>query len=49
MRKADTKITKFLNGAALVAALFVFSGDAMAQSARELGNRLSRLENEMET
>lgn len=49
MRKAETKIAKFLNGAALVAALFAFSGEAMAQSARELGNRLSRLENEIET
>lgn len=49
MRKADKTIAKFLNGAALVAALFIFSGEAMAQSARELGNRLSRLENEMET
>lgn len=49
MRKADTKITKFLSGAALVVALFAFSGDALAQSTRELSNRLSRLENEVET
>lgn len=49
MRRADTKITKLLSGAALVVALFAFSGDAMAQSSRELGNRLSRLENEVET
>jgi tol-pal system protein YbgF len=41
--------TKFLSGAALVAALFCFSGDAMAQSSRELSNRLTRLENELET
>ena len=40
---------KFLSGAALVAALLSFSGDALAQSGRELGNRLSRLENEVET
>ncbi|MAE51282.1 MAG: tol-pal system protein YbgF [Micavibrio sp.] len=49
MRKADTKIGKFIGGAAIFVALFAFSGDVMAQSARELGNRLSRLENEIET
>lgn len=40
---------KFMSGAALFAALLCFSGDALAQSGRELGNRLSRLENEVET
>ncbi len=48
MRK-HLKIRNLMSGAALVAALFVFSGEAMAQSSRELSNRLNRLENEMET
>lgn len=48
MRK--TRSMKLLmSGAALVAALFVFSSETLAQSSRELGNRLSRLENEIET
>lgn len=48
MRK-HLKIRTLMSGAALVAALFVFSGDALAQSSRDLSNRLSRLENEMQT
>lgn len=48
MRRALT-MKHLMSGAALVAALFVFSVEAHAQSARELGNRLKRLENEVET
>lgn len=48
MRKHLNRTT-FLSGAALVAALFCFSGDAAAQSSRELSNRMSRIENELET
>lgn len=48
MRKA-LNIKLIMSGAAFVAALFVFSGDVMAQSSQELSNRLKRLENEVET
>ena len=48
MRKALIS-NKFMSGATLVVALFVFSSEAMAQSSRELGNRVNRLENEIET
>lgn len=48
MRKHLNRTT-FLSGAALVVALFCFSGDAAAQSSRELSNRMSRIENELET
>lgn len=38
-----------LGGAAILAALFVFSNEVLAQSGREMNNRLKRLENEVET
>lgn len=48
MRNA-LNIKLIMSGAAFVAALFVFSSETLAQSSRELGNRLKRLENEVET
>lgn len=45
MRKA-LNIRLIMSGAAFVAALFVFSSDALAQSSRDLSNRMKRLENE---
>lgn len=48
MRKHSLHL-KLLSGAAVFAALFCFSADTFAQSSRELSNRMSRLENELET